>query len=316
MTTDAIVALAGLVGFWVLNALFASRQRAQVGGSLLRVVWVSGVVALLAAAPALAGLAFRSLSAGAAGGPEVSWVASFVVFVFGSLWLRPTSVGRGLRVDLPSVDDPALAARVAQIAAALGQPVPPVRLLPSTSGELAATASMAGLAAPALVVTDGILHRLSAEERDGVVAHELAHRQGGRMWTPLILFAVASTAAVLLRAHTTSGAGTAGVVWSAIWGFALFIGLRRAVGRREELRCDRAAAQVVGFSVMARALEKIHAAHDLPNRGWLAALVCATATHPSRAARLAALSATTPWGASTRPPSSSRRPAGTRRAKR
>ena len=61
-------------------------------------------------------------------------------------------------------------------------PVPVVRLWPSNTGSQQAQAFAGCLPAPQLVVTDGILHRLSAVECDAVVAHELGHVANGSLW--------------------------------------------------------------------------------------------------------------------------------------
>jgi len=73
------------------------------------------------------------------------------------------------------------------------------------------------------------------------------------------------------------------------FGMALFVGLKRLVSRPYELDCDRRAARAIGFRETAAALAKIHAVHPIRNSGLLSLLVYATATHPSREIRLAAL---------------------------
>jgi Tfp pilus assembly protein PilF len=66
------------------------------------------------------------------------------------------------------------------------------------------------------------------------------------------------------------------------------------VSRPYEIDCDRRAARAIGFRDTTAALAKIHAVHPIRNSGLLSLLVYATATHPSREIRLAALRATAP----------------------
>ena len=47
---------------------------------------------------------------------------------------------------------------------------------------MATQAFAGGLPAPSLAVTDGILHRLSASERDAIIGHELAHVANRSLW--------------------------------------------------------------------------------------------------------------------------------------
>ena len=61
-------------------------------------------------------------------------------------------------------------------------PVPLVRLRPSITGSQQALAFAGCLPAPQLVVSDGILQRLSPAERDAIVAHELGHVANGSLW--------------------------------------------------------------------------------------------------------------------------------------
>jgi hypothetical protein len=141
--------------------------------------------------------------------------------------------------------------------------------------------------APQLVVTDGILRRLATAERDAIVAHELAHIANGSLWVLATVLPVSCAAATLASAF---------VPQSIVWPFSLafLVGLRRLVSRPYEIDCDRRAARAIGFRDTTAALAKIHAVHPIRNSGLLSLLVYATATHPSREIRLAALRAAAP----------------------
>ena len=67
------------------------------------------------------------------------------------------------------------------------------------------------------------------------------------------------------------------------------MGLRRVISRTFEADCDRRAARAVGFPQTIAALYKVHAAHQVRNRGGLSLLAYAVATHPSREVRLSLL---------------------------
>ena len=67
---------------------------------------------------------------------------------------------------------------------------------------------------------------------------------------------------------------------AALLGVLFTMGLRRVVSRAFEADCDRRAARVVGFSPTISAIYKVHAAHDLRNRGLGSVLAYACATHP------------------------------------
>jgi tetratricopeptide (TPR) repeat protein len=183
---------------------------------------------------------------------------------------------------LPLVEDTSFLSRVDVLSQQMRVRTPVVRLLKSLTGEQQALAFAGGIVAPSLVVTDGILHRLQADERDAVVAHELAHLANHSIWWLVCVTPLALTAAVLsdpfLPAFTTLALGA-----------ALRSGLFRIVSRHFERDCDRRAGRVLGFGNMASALRKIHAVHPLRDRGWLSVLIYATTTHPSREERLAAL---------------------------
>jgi tetratricopeptide (TPR) repeat protein len=138
------------------------------------------------------------------------------------------------------------------------------------------------LTAPSVVVTDGILHRLDADERDAVVAHELAHHANGSIWWLISVTTIANCGAIAFDPLVPESV-------TFLLAFALRVGLYRFVSRYFERDCDRRAAAALGFRNCSSALRKIHAVHPLRNEGWLSVLIYATATHPSITERLHAL---------------------------
>jgi Flp pilus assembly protein TadD len=194
------------------------------------------------------------------------------------------ALGRPVRLAcrkgaLPLVEDAAFLARVAELAARMGLPTPVVRMVTSLGGEQQALAFAGGLTAPSVVVTDGILHRLDADERDAVVAHELAHHANGSIWWLVGVATVANSAAIAFGPLVPESV-------TFLLAFAVRVGLYRFVSRYFERDCDRRAAEVLGFRNCCSALRKIHAVHPLRNEGWLSVLIYATATHPSVIERL------------------------------
>lgn len=277
-----------IVPLTLVNLLFAWRQWREGRGSWLRLLCVCTVIAVLQAVPAVVFAAVYSSD----NSPISERILPAEVLLVWNWLLLALAIGRPVRLkhsreELPLVVDEQFNSRVAELAAAIGVRPPVVRLVRSLSGVQEAAAFAGGLPAPSLVVTDGILHRLAPEERDAIVAHELAHVANGSLWW---LTCVTPAAAV-------GGLATAGVTggWFAVlFGLALRVGLLRIVSRFFERDCDRRAAEVIGFGTMHSALGKIHAAHVLHDTGWRSVLVYATSTHPSRVERLAALELAAP----------------------
>ena len=188
---------------------------------------------------------------------------------------------------LPRVNDELFLKRIAELARSMHVPVPLVRLRPSITGSQQALAYVGCLPAPQLVVSDGVLQRLSPAERDAVVAHELGHLANGSLWL--------LTAVIPVTCAIVTGASVFVPLTVAIpFGFALGMGLRRIVSRPLELDADRRAARATGFRSTSTALAKIHAVNSLSESGLIPLLTYATSTHPSRAMRLSSLKAAAP----------------------
>jgi tetratricopeptide (TPR) repeat protein len=169
---------------------------------------------------------------------------------------------------------------IGQIAARLGIAPPVTRLVRSLSSLQVNQAFVTGLAAPTMVLYDGILHRLTEEERDAIIAHELAHLANHTFWYWLVAGAFCGVAAVAASTFYP-------FLVALCLGLALWTGTGLILSRRLELDCDRRAARAIGHRRTASALWKIHA--EEPFRGLVEFLISAVSTHPSRDERLAAI---------------------------
>ncbi|QDU40304.1 Protease HtpX [Maioricimonas rarisocia] len=261
-----------------LNMLLAWRQSKEGGGTWLRLIAVSGTYALYMLAPVVAWLCCRE---------RTEAVAVFLpAFVF-NFTLAVMALGRPVRVThvkgaMPLVTDQAFLLRVSELSRQLGLRTPRVRMLRTLSSTQPAMAWVGGMPAPSLVVTDGILHRLEADERDFVIAHELAHVANGSLWWLTGVTPVAAVGAVLATMYVSP-------MTALLIGWCVRVGLYRVVSRYFEFDCDRRAAKVIGYETAVSALKKIHAAHPLRERGVRSFIIYATATHPPQVARLDSL---------------------------
>jgi Zn-dependent protease with chaperone function/Flp pilus assembly protein TadD len=280
----------------LINIAIGRRQRREGRGTLLRLIAVAAVVGVLQLLPFIAcGVIVASPLASHRGydiPPAAVVVGLFNLVVLFSA-LGPTARFVHSKDPLPLVRDEAFLARMAELAGRMGLRVPVVRLLPTGGGELQAQALAGGLVAPSLVVSDGILHRLAPDERDATMAHELAHLANRSLWWLTAAAPIAATAGVLFAFWFPFGLAYA-------FAFTAWVGLKHLISRYFEYDCDRRAAEVLGYRTTYSALSKIHAAGPLRDKGWLSFLVLATATHPSRAQRLAAVYEAAP--ADDRPP--------------
>jgi Zn-dependent protease with chaperone function/tetratricopeptide (TPR) repeat protein len=194
---------------------------------------------------------------------------------------------REAREAPPLLDDPAVLGRVAQIAGRLGITPPVTRLVRSASSLQHNNALITGLAASTMVLHDGILYRLAEEERDAIIAHELAHLANHTFWYWLVAGIACGVAVVAASAFYP-------IFVAMGLGLALLTGTWIILSRRLELDCDRRAARAIGHRRAASALAKIHA--DQPFHGLIEFLIGAVSTHPSRDERLAAIRQDAPIG--------------------
>jgi Zn-dependent protease with chaperone function/Flp pilus assembly protein TadD len=275
-----------VAGAWIFlvvcNIAVGWPQKQEAKSSLWRLLGVCASLAAIGALPAIAVAAFASRGSIPVDQCLVAAVSTILSLFCLPSFLRPPVRLRGTKEKLPLVTDDRLLARVTALSTKMGVPVPLVRLWPSISGSQQALAFVGTLQAPQLVVTDGILQRLETAESDAIIAHELGHVANGSIW--LLATVIPVSCAVM-----TAATAVLPVSLALPFGIAFLVGLRRLVNRPAEFDCDYRAAQAIGFRATASALAKIHAVNPIPNSGLLSLLVFATATHPPRVARLAAL---------------------------
>ena len=285
--------------------LMGLRQRRDAGGTWRRLLGIALALAVLQMLPVVAAfllLRWRPTFYYRLGLPFVTSL------VFGINVLRHRSYLFALkwkqaRGAPPRLEDPVVLGRIAEIAGHMGIAPPVTRLVRSSTALQTNNALVSGLVAPTMVLFDGILYRLTEEERDAIIAHELAHLANHTFWYWVVAGAVCSVAVVVASVFY-SGSVALGL------GVALWIGLWLILSRRLELDCDRRAARVIGHRRAASALWKIHA--DQPFRGVVEFLIGAVSTHPSRDQRFAAIRLDAPdddrpeveWNAAAAGPSS------------
>ncbi|MBT5020213.1 MAG: M48 family metalloprotease [Planctomicrobium sp.] len=211
-----------------------------------------------------------------------SSVAMIIVAFWSSFYLSPPVRIKGSDDALNEYTEPLFLSRLEEMCAKLGIRVPVVRLLNSAGGAMGIQAFAGGLPAPSLVVSDGVIHRLSEKEADAIVGHELGHIANNSLWWFPFTISLAWTIAVF------------GSIWLGFWnsllfGFAVQAGLSRIVSRHFEYDSDHKAAAVAGFTATITALDKIHISSVVNNKGWLSFLAYSMATHPSHEERLQSL---------------------------
>jgi len=265
---------------WLVLLSTGAQATRDVNGSHARLGIVAAILAAMCLCPILASFWWGLLDDPS---PEL-WIVlgtgTFLSAIVLSTYLRPP-IQLPDKHPLPLVDDPDVLARVDHLSNRVGISPPKVRLWRSATDNQLALAFAGCLAAPQVVITDGILNRLSAVEADAILAHELGHLANRSLWYYAPLIPLAGVAACL---GSTWGLG---VAWGV--GLLVFVGLNRLVSRPLEFDCDRRAALAVNPQAMISALEKIHALLPIPNDGWLSDLFYASATHPPLVSRIARL---------------------------
>ncbi len=282
LDSDPTIAVTLFVIMTLAGCALSGQQSREGGGSRARRLGVSVVMAALGTLPLLT----HVLIGTATEWPRMPDVMVLLIAVFSLVrslqFLLPPVRLAGTKEALPEVLEDAFVARVGEMSRGLGIEPPRVRQLGSVGGSLDAHAMAGGLVKPSLVVTDGVLHRLDRDERDAIVAHELAHVSTGSIWVFAIAGPVLLSVGVAIGGFVDPLIGFLGAV------SLMSLGVR-LLRRHFELRCDRAAAEVVGYRSTMAALGKIHQIHVVPDRGAASLAFYATATHPHRVLRLAAL---------------------------
>jgi Zn-dependent protease with chaperone function len=197
----------------------------------------------------------------------VTLVAVFSIIEVALAFTRTAKAGViGLRLD-PLVQ-PALVARVSELADSLGATAPDTLLAGLSPGLFVTEVPIGFLGGTtsgrALYTSLPLARILSIDEWRALVAHELAHFAGedltlARRFYPA--YAGALRAVEDLKAHARGLRSLAG--WPALSVLSLFmaeiVGPRPLVAAQREAAADRAAASAVGAATLASALVKAHA---------------------------------------------------------
>jgi heat shock protein HtpX len=243
---------------------------------------VAGVTALLLACGALfSWFAGASPWAGLAVAAVVAAALTLVARFFGSSIVLASSGAR----EIGKADDPELVNVVEEMAIAAGLPPPRVYVLPDAGMNAFATgmSPREGVVA----VTRGLRERLTRDELQGVVAHELAHIGNADSRLMVLLAVLVGSVAILcdvfLRSIRFSGGRRRGgkggggavmlvlaLVFALVAPFVAQI-LRFAVSRKREFLADATAATLTrNPGALADALEKLSGqgrSLDAANRG-------------------------------------------------
>ncbi|TWT42817.1 heat shock protein HtpX [Thalassoglobus neptunius] len=285
------LALMGACVLWFaavfgLNTWIGNRQRIEGKGTWRELLIAAFGLAILQVLPFLVGMGIFWQF-----GNDINYlrvlgttvVSSILAVLWSSLYLLPPTRWVGSTEAMPIIEDAEFQQRLKEISTDMEIEAPIARLIPTPNGNLAFQGFAGGLPKPSLTISDGILMRLSGEERDAIVAHELGHIASGSLWyypaTVCLCWALA-------------------VISSTWWGFlsamlfmmAVYMGLGRVISRYFEFDSDRRAAKIVGPEASISALDKIHHGSMLRNTGWASFLAYSMATHPSHEERLQAIS--------------------------
>ncbi len=275
-------------GAWAWLALAVTycfvgfRQSREGGGTNLRLLGVAIGAAFVALLPLFVWLASLSLGHGGAIADTLAIPLTALSGLWMALVLRPPHRPFPSQPRLTLVEDSALLARVAKLAAAMRIAVPRVRLVRSAGGAQQVMAWAGGLPQPSVFVSDGLLSRLDTAERDAIIAHEMGHIANHSLWPLSAVLSMSCAVATLFSLRTTPGVAL-------VFGYAFMVGLRRILSRPIEADCDRRAARAIGYRQTISALTKVHALQPIRNTGLLPLVAYAWATHPSREVRLTLL---------------------------
>ena len=204
--------------------------------------------------------------AGGAQGLMMAFVFA-VIMNIGSYWFSDKIVLRMYRAQPVGAEHP-LHQMVARLAQRGGLPMPKVYVIPDSSPNAFATGRNPSHAAVA--ATQGIMQVLSAEELEGVMAHELAHVKN----RDILISSVAATIAAAIfmfarmamffgggRDERDGGANPIVLLAMMILAPIAALFVQMAISRSREFAADATGAQIAGTPYgLANALRKIEAA--------------------------------------------------------
>ena len=225
------------------------------------------------------------------------WLAVWAVGWLGHAllrWLQPRHVAPWFDT-LESLPESPLRHRLLAFLAQRGVQQPQLFLLRSAARSAQANAQVIGgfggsARAPRIVLTDTLIERLSPEEIEAVVAHELGHLQRGHLRFQMGMIGALSLPMVALIALLTHEVASIALhlalAWSLVPSAWLWVlPVVNAVYRRFEFEADDAAASTSSASAMAGALRTLtrNNANATQTDRWYERIYH---THPALAARL------------------------------
>jgi heat shock protein HtpX len=197
-----------------------------------------------------------------------------VLMNFGAYWFSDKIVLRMYAAkEVTEAEAPQLHGVVRRLSLAAGLPMPKVYIIPTDSPNAFATGRNPRHAAVA--VTEGIVRILSADELEGVLAHEMAHVKNRDILVGTIAATLAGAVMMLARfaqfaaifggggrdRDEEGGGGILGLLFMAIVAPLGAMLVQMAVSRSREYLADETGAKVCGKPLsLARALEKISGA--------------------------------------------------------
>ncbi len=221
----------------------------------------------------LAVLTALFLLIGDAVGGQSGMVMAFglaVLMNFGAYWFSDKIVLRmyGAK-EVTEAEAPQLHGVVRRLSLAAGVPMPKVYIIPTDSPNAFATGRNPEHAAVA--ATEGIVRMLSADELEGVLAHELAHVKNRDILIGTVAATLAGAVMMLARFaqfaaifgggsrdRDNDGGGILGLLFMAIVAPIGAMLVQMAVSRSREYVADETGAKICGKPLsLARALEKI-----------------------------------------------------------
>lgn len=222
----------------------------------------------------LAVLTVLFLLIGEAVGGQNGMVMAFgmaVLMNFGAYWFSDKIILRMYRAkEVTEAEAPQLHGVVRRLSLAAGLPMPKVYIIPTDSPNAFATGRNPRHAAVA--VTEGIVRILSADELEGVLAHEMAHVKNRDILVGTVAATLAGAVMMLARfaqfaaifggggrdRDEDGGGGILGLLFMAIVAPLGAMLVQMAVSRSREYLADETGAKVCGKPLsLARALEKI-----------------------------------------------------------
>jgi len=221
---------------------------------------------------------------GSAIGGQSGMVVAFLIALamnFVSYWYSDKIVLKMYRAtEVGENDNPAFYGMIKRLALQAGLPMPRVYIIPSESPNAFATGRNPNHAAVA--ATEGILHLLSDEELEGVMAHELAHVKNRDILVGSIVATFAGAismlgsmlqwAAILGMGRDEDSEGAGSLVGSLVLAMVAPLAallIQMSVSRSREYLADESGAKICGRpQALANALRKLHAAsRNIPMQG-------------------------------------------------